>query len=143
MRSARETTSSTVCIGPAAWVAVWVPGHAIAKADAMRAYAAGARDAVAPLADLVRAGRLGEAMTRNGDAFLRLYRDAGLPVDAAPIAAALGAGGLGAGLSGTGPAVAALFPTRRPLAETMIKNQSGEVDVIRTMLTELGAAPLP
>jgi uncharacterized protein (DUF305 family) len=34
-------------------------------------------------------------------------------------------------------------PEVRSLAETMIKNQSGEVDVIRTMLTELGAAPLP
>ena len=34
-------------------------------------------------------------------------------------------------------------PEVRSLAETMIKNQSGEVDVIRNMLSELGAAPLP
>ena len=33
-------------------------------------------------------------------------------------------------------------PEVRSLAETMIKNQSGEVDVLRNMLAELGAAPL-
>ena len=33
-------------------------------------------------------------------------------------------------------------PEVRTLAETMIKNQTGEVDVLRAMLAELGAAPL-
>jgi uncharacterized protein (DUF305 family) len=34
-------------------------------------------------------------------------------------------------------------PEVRSLAETMIRNQSGEIDVLKTQLTALGAHPLP
>lgn len=99
------------------WVALWVPEAMITKGEAARAYTAGIRDEVAPLAELVRQGRIGEALTRNGRAFTRAYLEAGLPVSARPSEVALQAGALGAGLSGTGPAVAALFARRVALPE--------------------------
>ena len=90
-------------------VAVWVPDAAIDKSGLRHV----ALDAVVPAAReaerLARAGDVAAAMTRNGEAFHAAYRDAGLPVDDAPVRAALDAGAAGAGLSGTGPAVAALF----------------------------------
>lgn len=93
-----------------AWhVAIWVPEAAVRKADVARI------DTTPILADVRAAeacaarGDLAGAMTRNGAAYTRLYRAAGLPVDDRPARLAMEAGALGAGLSGTGPAVAALF----------------------------------
>ena len=97
-------------------VAVWVPDVAIPK-ERVRDVATDAvrRDAERLAAEL-RPETVPSTMTKNGELFLRLYRAAGLPVDARPVEVALAAGALGAGLSGTGPAVAALFdsPTRLP-----------------------------
>lgn len=90
-------------------VAVWVPDASISKPRIVALDVTALRPACEAAADLVRDGRLAEAMTANGRAFHAAYAAAGLPVDDAPTQAALAAGALGAGLSGTGPAVAALF----------------------------------
>jgi shikimate kinase len=94
---------------PSWHVAVWVPDASIPKAALRGIDAKAVAAEVAPLRDLVRNGRVPEALTRSGAAFARLYAAAGLPVTQAPAQAALDHGALGAGLSGTGPAVAALF----------------------------------
>lgn len=96
-------------------VALWVPDHAIPKPTIAAVDPSSAREPAAAAADLVREGRLPEAMTANGQAFHSLYAAAGLAVDDLPTRIALANGALGAGLSGTGPGVAALFERRREL----------------------------
>jgi len=102
---------------PSWHVAVWVPQASIPK-DRLRGLDATVlAPELAPLPDLVRGGRIPEALTRSGAAFARFYAAAGQPVSQVPAQAALDQGALGAGLSGTGPAVAALFEARTDLPQ--------------------------
>lgn len=96
-------------------VAVWVPDEGLPKPRLQGVDASAVAKDARAAERLAMQGRLAEAMTRNGEAFTRLYAAAGLPVDARPAAVALANGALGAGLSGTGPAVAALFGARTDL----------------------------
>lgn len=100
---------------PRAHVAVWVPEQAIPKSRVRDVDVSGVRAAATQAVRLVQDGRLAEAMTVNGRAYLAAYAAAGLPVDGTPAEVALAQGALGAGLSGTGPAVAALFAARTEL----------------------------
>jgi shikimate kinase len=97
-------------------VAVWVPDEPLPKALLHGLDTAAAAKEARAAEHLATHGRIPEAMTRNGQAFTRLYAAAGLPVDGRAAEVALAHGALGAGLSGTGPAVAALFdaPTELP-----------------------------
>ncbi len=90
-------------------IAVWVPDHALPKAQIAPVDPAPARAAVHDAIALARRGDVPAALTVNGEAYTRLYQDAGLPISDAPVSVALAAGARGAGLSGTGPSVAALF----------------------------------
>jgi shikimate kinase len=101
---------------PAVHVAIWVPRAGIAKEALRNLNVKSIEGEVRAAAKLAEAGELGQAMTVNGAAYTHLYSQAGLPVSHEPTAVALAAGALGAGLSGTGPAVAALFSHRVPLA---------------------------
>ncbi len=100
---------------PPLHVAIWVPEAAIPKALLRNVDVSAARDGATEALRLARAGRIAEAMTANGRAYLATYRDAGFPVDGRPVEVALRQGARGAGLSGTGPAVAALFDRPIPL----------------------------
>jgi shikimate kinase len=93
-------------------VAIWVPQRVVEKSQLAGLDVSALRDDLGAAADLVRQGRIPQAMTANGRAFHAAYAAAGLPVDDLPARVALSKGALGAGLSGTGPAVAALFDRR-------------------------------
>jgi len=100
---------------PDVHVAVWVPDAPLPKERLRGLDPASVVPEARAAEALARHGRIAEAMTRNGAAWNRLYRLAGLPARDEPVQAALAAGAHGAGLSGTGPAVAALFDARGPL----------------------------
>jgi shikimate kinase len=104
----RDAILQTLAPGP--WhVAVWIPDHPLPKTRLQGIDASAVAKDARAAEHLATHGRLAEAMTRNGQAFTRLYLAAGLPIDARAAEVALAHGALGAGLSGTGPAVAALF----------------------------------
>ncbi|MEK6975998.1 MAG: shikimate kinase [Candidatus Thermoplasmatota archaeon] len=90
-------------------VAVWVPDQALPKGRLHGLDLTPVVKDARAAEQLAARGNLPAAMTRNGEAYTKLYAGAGLPVNAEPAAVALTHGALGAGLSGTGPAVAALF----------------------------------
>ncbi len=100
---------------PTRHVAIWVPQQALPKATVKAVNVSGIAGDIAEATKLAIAGDVGAALTRNGAAYHRVYKAAGLPVDDAPARLALEYGALGAGLSGTGPAVAALFDQRLDL----------------------------
>jgi shikimate kinase len=101
-----------------AWhVAVWVPAHCLPKEQVATVDATIIAPAICAAEALLLAGDLPGAMSANGAAFTRLYRQHGLPVDKRAAQAAMAHGALGAGLSGTGPAVAALFSATLPMPE--------------------------
>lgn len=104
----RDAILQTLPSGP--WhVAVWVPDQALPKSRLQGIDASAVAKDARAAEHLATHGRVAEAMTRNGQAFTRLYMAAGLPVDGRAAEVAMAHGALGAGLSGTGPAVAALF----------------------------------
>lgn len=93
-------------------VAVWVPDRSLPKEHFTAIDTAPIRKEIEAAEALLFRGDVPGAMTRNGQAFSRLYAGAGLPIKDKPARVAMKAGALGAGLSGTGPAVAALFDER-------------------------------
>ncbi len=91
-------------------VAIWVPDTDIPKSRVAGVDCAAIGPRVQTAISAAQAGDVPLALTLNGAAFMDVYQAAGLPVSDEPVRAAMQAGALGAGLSGTGPAVAALFP---------------------------------
>ncbi len=101
---------------PAFAVAIWVPDASIHKSQVRDIDAHVIHEDIETAEQHLLDGDIDLAMMQNSEAFMRLYRAHGLPVDHRPIDAARQAGANAAGLSGTGPAVAALFdaPARIP-----------------------------
>jgi shikimate kinase len=97
-------------------IAIWIPENNIPKSALVGLDASVLAEPLERAEGLLREGKIPEALTANGAAFLPFYQAAGLDLNPAPVTVAMDAGALGAGLSGTGPAIAAIFEAKTPLA---------------------------